>query len=272
MNEKLISQNEESEETISTQSNDIFIYFCFLNLGINGLFLYNCILTMLSFFEEYQKDYKPSFYYIYFNFILNLSSQFYLTLCGHKHSYKTLTYLSCFLTLFVVISLPLATIYLSPSVGFIVNALSITIQGLASGIILSASYGFAAIYGLKYLIAVSTGNGISGIMGNLIQYFVLVVFNYEDKKLELTISAFVFFGIVLVYSLLSFALFVKMFNLPEITAKLDDIFGEHVVRTDEGWAMLKRIVTSIPDWSFLMFIHFAISFIGFPGLFLMQPF
>lgn len=111
-----------------------------------------------------------------------------------------------------MISLPLSVILLPKLTGFIASCTVLILQGAANAVLLSSLFGLASYLPFAYIIALSTGQGISGIMMNIIRYGILISFGKDAQKEEnMILGSLIFFGIsalfLLVCLLLTFILF-----------------------------------------------------------------
>ena len=262
-------------ETLNKQETNpplskFFINFCFFNLGICCLLSYNFILATLAFFCHYQGKHEPHFYYPYYNFLINLPVQFYLTIHNSRHHNKTKIFLACFIMLFVMICLPLSTIYLGEDYGFYTNCVLITLLGSGIAICLNSTFSLASKTDLSNIIAVSTGVGFAGITANVIQYIVLLSVNFEDKVLNLTVQVLIYYSVFCLFIFFLFWLMNKMYDDPVIADKakivIDEFEKANVLNN------LQEIIRTIPDLLWLMISIYFVTFVNFPGVFILQPF
>lgn len=164
----------------------------FLLLGLGSLLPWNAILSQLDFFMFYQKDHHPEIVFGNINFCINLTLQFILLTTKRRFSYKTLFYFSLCGYMFSLIFLPISAIYFPPNLGFKISCAIIFINGFSNAVISSSMFGLVSFFSIENVIAVGTGQGISGILMTLIRYAILL---FIDEKKGLNIGAYLFFGI-----------------------------------------------------------------------------
>lgn len=129
------------------------------------------------------------------NFILNLVFQSLIVLMGNKFSYKFLILLGMIISTNALCILPIVVYYVSGLTGFLLTSFIILFQGFANAIILSGFYGIASFLPVKYVIAFSTGQGLAGILMNVIRYIVILSFGDSEDDITITQGAIVFFAI-----------------------------------------------------------------------------
>ena len=164
----------------------------FLLLGLGSLLPWNAILSQLDFFMFYQKDHHPEIVFGNINFCINLTLQFILLTTKRRFSYKTLFYFALCGFVTSLIFLPISAIFFQADLGFIISCIFIFIIGFSNAVISSSMFGLVSFFPVENVIAVGTGQGISGILMTLIRYAILL---FIDEKKGLNIGAFLFFGI-----------------------------------------------------------------------------
>ncbi len=164
----------------------------FLLLGLASLLSWNAILSQLDFFMFYQKDHHPEIVYGNINFFIILTLQLILLATKRCFSYKTLFYFSLCGFMFSLITLPISAIYFPADIGFKISCVVIFINGFSNAVISSSMFGLVSFFPVENIIAVGTGQGVSGILMTLIRYAILL---FIDEKKGLNIGAYLFFGI-----------------------------------------------------------------------------
>ena len=129
------------------------------------------------------------------NFVLNLVFQFLLVFIGNKFSYKFQLLVSMIISAAALVFLPIVVYFFKGFTGFLFTSFIILFQGFANAVLLSGLYGISAFLPFKYLIAMSTGQGLSGIIMNVIRYIVIFAFGNSNDDGTITKSAIVFFAI-----------------------------------------------------------------------------
>ena len=162
----------------------------FLLLGIGSLLPWSAILSQLDFFMTYQKDYHPEIIFGNINFFINLTLQFILLTTKKIFTYKTLFLFSLWGYMFSLITLPISTIYFSSDLGFKICCAIIFINGFCNAVISNSMYGLVSFFSLEYVVALGTGQGISGVLMAIIRY-ALLLFIDEKKEVKLR-STFIF--------------------------------------------------------------------------------
>ena len=193
---------------------------CFLLLGLGSLLPWNAILSQLDFFMFYQKDHHPEIVFGNINFFINLTLQFILLTTKRMFSYKTLFYFSLFGYMFSLITLPISAIYFSSDVGFKMSCIIIFINGFSNAVISNSMFGLVSFFSLENVIAVGTGQGISGILMTLIRYAILL---FIDEKNGLNTGAYLFFGISAVIILVVLRQVMVLYKNPVFLSVLEQI-------------------------------------------------
>ena len=168
------------------------IEFSFLLLGLGSLLPWNSILSQLDLFMFYQKDYHPEIVFGNINFCINLTTQFILLMTKKIFSYKSLFIFSLFGFMVSLIALPLSTIYFPAHLGFILSCASVFLIGFSNALLQSSMFALVSFFPIENVIAVGTGQGLSGIIMTIIRYVILL---FIDEKKGLNIGAYLFFGI-----------------------------------------------------------------------------
>ena len=201
----------------------------FLLLGLGSLLPWNAILSQLDFFMFYQKDHHPEIVFGNINFFINLTLQFILLTTKRMFSYKTLFYFSLCGYMFSLISLPISAIYFSSDLGFKISCIVIFINGFSNAVISNSMFGLVSFFSLENVIAVGTGQGISGILMTLIRYAILL---FIDEKKGLNIGAYLFFGISAFIILIVLRQIMVLYKNPVFISVLEQI-GEIKKGDDE---------------------------------------
>ena len=130
------------------------------------------------------------------NFALNLAFQGYLVAFGNYLSYQKQVTYSLILTTIIMGLIPVATILIPDFFGFAVLCGLILLQGFANSIFQSNCYGLCGFLPLKFIIGVSTGNGVAGISMGLIRYVILLAYGSAQGRDIIVAGSLWFFGIV----------------------------------------------------------------------------
>ena len=127
------------------------------------------------------------------NFVLNLVFQFLLVFYGNKFSYKTQITACLIISGIALILLPITVYFFTGLTGFLMTSFIILFQGFANALLLSGFYGIASFLPMKYVIAMNTGQGLSGIILNIIRYIVIFSFGDGEDDSTITKGAIIFF-------------------------------------------------------------------------------
>ena len=205
------------------------VEFSFLLLGLGSLLPWNAILSQLDFFMFYQKDYHPEIVFGNINCCINLTLQFILLTTKKRFAYKTLFIVSLCGFMLALISLPFSAIYFPADIGFKISCISVFITGFSNAIISNSMFGLVSFFPLENVIAVGTGQGISGILMTIIRYIILL---FIDEKNGLNIGAYLFFGISALIILFVLRQIFVLYKNPAFNSILEQI-GEIKKEGDE---------------------------------------
>lgn len=176
--------------------------YCFLHIRSRGFGSMECHLVNSGFLHPFRKtlliqqsEYSPEFVYPMMNFILNLVFQSLIVLMGNKFSYRILILVGMIISTIALCILPIVVYFISGLTGFLLTSFIILFQGFANAIVLSGFYGIASFLPVKYVIAFSTGQGLAGILMNVIRYIVILSFGDSEDDVTITKGAIVFFAI-----------------------------------------------------------------------------
>ena len=159
--------------TETSGSNKITKPFHFLIFGIGSLLAWNVILSDIDFFDYFLKDTglpSPTLIFPFLNFALNITFQFIIVCTKKKYSYRSQLILTLSLLMLTMILLPLVVLIFNPTTGYILSCVIIFLQGLVSAICSSSFFGLVSYFKTQYIVMLSTGQGVSGILMNVIKY------------------------------------------------------------------------------------------------------
>jgi hypothetical protein len=131
--------------------------------------------------------------------------------------------------MFSLISLPISAIYFPSDLGFKISCIVIFINGFSNAVISNSMFGLVSFFSLENVIAVGTGQGISGILMTLIRYAILL---FIDEKKGLNIGAYLFFGISALIILIVLRQIMVLYKNPVFISVLKQI-GEIKNGNDE---------------------------------------
>jgi len=170
---------------------------CFIIFGIGSLLAWNAILSDIGFFINFQGKYDPSTSFAFFNFALNIVFQFIMICRKQLLSYKTQLIFGLIASIFSIVVLPLVvTSFEKDSLnGFIFTAIIILFQGLVNAFCCSGFFGLTSFFPMEMIISLSSGQGISGILMNVIGFIVIASVNTDDIDNDAKYGAIIFFSI-----------------------------------------------------------------------------
>ena len=193
--------------TETSGSNKITKPFHFLIFGIGSLLAWNVILSDIDFFDYFLKDTglpSPTLIFPFLNFALNITFQFIIVCTKKKYSYRSQLILTLLLLMLTMILLPLVVLIFNPTTGYILSCVIIFLQGLVSAICSSSFFGLVSYFKTQYIVMLSTGQGVSGILMNVIKYVLLLTVprpsegdkDYRSKERKAyIIEAIIYFSI-----------------------------------------------------------------------------
>jgi len=183
------------EDSIPKSSKKMEIFF--IIFGIGSLLGWNAILSDISFFMNYQGKYDPSISFPFLNYSLNILFQLILIWKKQIISYKIELIIGIIGSFISLIILPLIVIFFEKDslIGFIITAIIILILGYVDAFCSSGFFGLASFFPKKMIICFSTGQGISGILMNIISYIVILSVNTGDNDKDAKLGAIIFFSI-----------------------------------------------------------------------------
>ena len=182
---------------------------CFIIFGIGSLLGWNAILSDISFFMNYQGKYDPSITFPFFNYALNILFQLLLIWKKQIISYRTELMIGIIGSIISLVLLPLIVIFFEKDslIGFIITGGIILILGLVDAFCSSGFFGLTSFFPQRMIICLSTGQGISGILMNIISFIVISSINTGDNDRNAKLGAIIFFSIS------GFILLITLFTL-----------------------------------------------------------
>ena len=170
---------------------------CFIIFGIGSLLGWNAILSDISFFMNYQGKYDPSISYPFLNYTPNIIFQLILIWKKQILSYKAQLIIGIVGSMISLVVLPLIVINFEKNslLGFIITAIIILILGLVDALCSSGFFGLTSHFPRKMAVYLSTGQGLSGILMNIISYIVISSVNTGNNDDNAKLGAIIFFSI-----------------------------------------------------------------------------
>ena len=185
-----------NENTISPNGG-LKMKIIFIIFGTGSLLAWNAILSDISFFMYFQGKYDPSTSFAFCNFALNIAFQLIMIWKKQILPYKIQLIIGLIASIFSLLSLPIVVVNFEKNslTGFILSAAIILIQGLVNALCMSGFFGLTSFFPREMIISLSTGQGISGILMNIIGYIVLASVNTGDDDNNAKLGAIIYFSI-----------------------------------------------------------------------------
>ena len=185
-----------NENTISPNGG-LKMKIIFIIFGTGSLLAWNAILSDISFFMYFQGKYDPSTSFAFCNFALNIAFQLIMIWKKQILPYKIQLIIGLIASIFSLLSLPIVVVNfeINSLTGFILSAAIILIQGLVNALCMSGFFGLTSFFPREMIISLSTGQGISGILMNIIGYIVLASVNTGDDDNNAKLGAIIYFSI-----------------------------------------------------------------------------
>jgi hypothetical protein len=190
------------------------IKLMFILFGIASLLGWNALLTEIGFFIHFLERMKPDISFGFLNYILNIT--FLLVLAWKKNlfSLKFQLIVGVLGSIAFLILIPSCTLLLEKdsTVNIIVTGSLVVLMGFINALCSGGFFNLVSNFPLEMIVALSTGQGYSGIAMNVLQYIILFSFNDESEKSIIT-QAWIFFGVSVGILVLSFLALLASFNM-----------------------------------------------------------
>lgn len=261
----------------------------FLFLGIGSLLAFNAYLSQFFFFKSFLPNHKPDEVFTSIDSGLNLSILILFQIFGAFISYTKQLILFQLFSLVSLIFAPFVVIYLDESVSYLICYFLFACSGVAKALANSSVFALASFYPLACVVNVGVGQGIAGILSNILGFATSFLFRGEGVD-NVKKGAYLYFllsaGIILVCLYFSFGLFKNDFFM-EIAIKNGIVKGivekdENENKNDVELAMLEEepqkeqkvkeeevgfftLVKKIFMTNIMMFLFFFTLFAVFPG-------
>lgn len=183
------------------------VNFIFLLWGFGTLLPWNAVLSCFDFFTDEMTGYQPAFIFpLAVNGLLSVT-QVCMIIYGSKLSDRFKVQLQFIFASLIIFSLPLLAHFLGSSdAKFYSCFCALLLFGLSGGILQSQVFGLAGILPGKYTGAIMFGQGLSGILMNLLRLvFVLTLPSnslYLQAQIFFTLSGFALLGCAYSFTIL----------------------------------------------------------------------
>lgn len=185
------------EPLVDVPKSSFGIKFIFILFGLGSLLAWNAILTELNFFNIYVNKLRPFQSLAFLNFFPNIILQFILLYKKDLFKIKFQLILGLVASIALLIIIPVTIMILKSyeTVLMIIIVILILIFGLVNALCNSGFFAFVSSFPLKMIIALSTGQGFSGIIMNVIKYIITPIMTFFDESKREMIGAIILFGI-----------------------------------------------------------------------------
>ena len=189
--------NTEEKVNKKTPEGGLEMKIIFIIFGIGSLLAWNAILSDIGFFINYEGKYDPPTSFPFFNFALNIIFQFIMIWKKQLISYKTQLLFGLIASIITLVVLPIVVISFEKDSmkGFICTGAIILFQGLVNAFCCSGFYGLTSFFPMEMIISLSSGQGISGILMNIISFIVIASVDTGDNDDDSKYGAIIFFSI-----------------------------------------------------------------------------
>ena len=103
-----------------------------------------------------------------------------------------------------LILLPLSVILFDQKLGFYLSCGVVLLQGFINAVCLSSFFGLVSYFPVENIVMLSTGQGVAGILMNVIKYITLVSLTGFEEKDQNIIGTLIFFSISAVIMFICF--------------------------------------------------------------------
>ena len=200
-------------ETTSAPQSTFSTKVIFILFGVASLLGWNALLTELGFFNNFLPSMNPFVSFSFLNYILNIFFQFLIFCKKDLFSLKFQLIGGIVGSIIFLILIPLCTIVLGKDelINRIITGGLIVLMGFINALCSGGFFGLVSNFPLEMIVALSTGQGFSGIVMNLIQYIVLWSISSTDDRAYI-IQASIFFVISVIILVICLILLLFSFN------------------------------------------------------------
>lgn len=208
------SASSKSIEVTGTSSDKLFIKICFIFFGVGTLLVFNFIISDIDFFKHFQGTTKrdPSVVFPFLNFCLNILFQFILICKKKMFSYKLQLIFSFIFQIISLVLIPVSVLCFprkeESDVSFYITCVIVFLQGFATAVCTSSVMGLASYFPVGNIVALSIGQGMSGLLANILKYLTLIFLPVKetegDFERNLILGSIVFFSVGCVIMIICF--------------------------------------------------------------------
>ena len=209
-------ENEKGAPQSYVSTKIIFILF-----GVASLLGWNALLTELEFFFFFVPSMNPFVSFSFLNYILNILFQCILMIKKDLFQLKFQLMVGIIGSIVFLIIIPMFTIFLERDslINRFITGLLVVLMGFINALCSGGFFGLVSNFPLEMIVALSTGQGYSGIAMNLLQYIVLISINSDEMESNLNekrriyiIRGWIFFAISSLILLVCLILLLINFN------------------------------------------------------------
>ena len=224
-----------------------------------------------------------------FNFVLNIVFQLTLVLCGNRFSYEKQLFFSSLCCAIILGFIPIAVIFINNEfTSFLVTSILILMQGFANSIFQSSCYGVSGFLPFKFIIGVSFGNGLAGMVAGILKYIIIAILGSGNDNKTIIYSSLIYYGIsviCMIFGVISIPILFRdpyfkanFYKSGEIESKeFEEILENYHVEDSQAllpqtndkktnYQYFKILMSKLFDTNFVIFIIFLMSFTVFPGV------
>ncbi|GKT35981.1 Equilibrative nucleoside transporter like protein [Aduncisulcus paluster] len=184
---------------------DGLLYFLVVLLGTGALLIYNAIITPVNFWSYTMPDYNVLFYISFSYNAPQLIVLFIMMKWGEKWNLNKRVWITLLILIAGVVVIPLIPTTINNQTDALVLVIITTmVLGIANGILSGSIFSLSASLGGDFSVAAMIGNGIAGILMELIRIITQAAMNSDDQIIAGTIIYFVLAGVVLICCLVGF--------------------------------------------------------------------
>ena len=217
----------------SGEKGEFAAYITMIVLGGTVLLPWKSYITAADYFKGLYPDHPTEsiFAVAYMSPLVVLCAV--MATVGKKWDLRTRVYISLFVMLILMCTVPALDLLvvskdagarpLSEHTTYIITVCSLTALGTATSVLQTSLYGLAGIFGEKHTQALQSGKGYAGVIIALVRIATKACFGDGWKAVEISTDAY--FGLSVVFVLLSFALYGYMTTIPFVKRNLDRAEG-----------------------------------------------
>ena len=202
-------------ENLSPPQSNTSIRLIFILFGVASLLGCNALLIELSFFAHFIPSMKPYVSIPFLGYILNIIFQFLIFCKKDLFPLKFQLVGGVVGSIFFLIIIPFFTITLEKDslLNAMVTGSLIVLMGFINALCNGGFYGLVSHFPMEMIVALSTGQGFSGIAMALIQFIVLFSIQSNDKDDKpIIIQGLIFFVSSIIILLVSLIILLLSYN------------------------------------------------------------